>query len=182
MRRLALALAAALLLATGTAGWAWAVFGQRVAEAARPSAPIALTGRVVDKAGLLPDAAKAALTDRLALLERMAGPQFVVVTVPTLGGRSIEDYARALGNGWGVGDRQRNDGVILLVAPAEHKVRIEVGKGLETTLSDTLCAEVIGEDILPRFRANALREGIEAGADRIIAILLAHPTLPGRAS
>lgn len=112
----------------------------------------------------------------------MAGPQFVVVTVPTLGGRSIEDYARALGNGWGVGDRQRNDGVILLVAPAEHKVRIEVGKGLETTLSDTLCAEVIGEDILPRFRANALREGIEAGADRIIAILLAHPTLPGRAS
>ena len=147
-----------------------------VAEKASGSEWPALTGRVVDDADLLPAAREQTLAAELAAVEREAGPQFVVVTVPSLGGRSIEDFGTVLGRRWGIGDGRRSDGVLLIVAPNERKVRIEVGYGLEASLRDERCAEIINRDILPRFRAGDFVGGIEAGSAAIIARLRASPT------
>ncbi|WP_238475222.1 TPM domain-containing protein [Sphingomonas cavernae] len=138
-------------------------------DAAEPAIP--LTGRIVDRADLLPAARERALNARLAQLERERGPQFVVVTVTSLDGRSINDFTLDLGRAWGIGSRERDDGVILLVAPNERKVRIEVGYGLEKTLKDEICAEIIREDILPAFRKGDMPGGIEDGANAIIQLL-----------
>lgn len=145
------------------------------ADAVQPA--IALSGRVVDRAGLLPEAQERALTADLARLESESGPQFVVVTVASLEGRPINDFTLSLGRGWGIGSRERNDGVILLVAPNEQKVRIEVGYGLENTLKDEICAEIIREDILPAFRDGDMSGGIERGAAAIMRVLRATPTI-----
>lgn len=160
----------------GAAAW---VADKPVAAAAPVVAPLTLTGRVVDDAHLLDAGQAQALDAKLAALEKTAGPQFIVVTTPSLGGREIAEYSLALGRGWGIGSRNRNDGVLLVVAPTEHRVRIEVGKGLERTLPDELCAKVIREDIVPRFKQGDLPGGISAGVDAISAVLSAHPTLPG---
>ncbi|MEA3015876.1 MAG: uncharacterized protein QOI38_598 [Sphingomonadales bacterium] len=136
----------------------------------------ALTGRVVDQADVIPPEREQALTAALAAVEREAGPQFVVVTVPSLGGRPIEEVGVELGRRWGIGDARRDDGVLLIVAPNERKVRIEVGYGLEASLRDERCAEIIDRDILPRFREGDLVGGIEAGSAAIIARLRASPT------
>lgn len=105
--------------------------------------PLELTGRVVDEANLLSDAEEASLTVKLATIEDDKLAQMVVVTTPDLQGYSIADYSLALGRGWGIGDAERNDGLLLVVAPNERKVRIEVGYGLETTVEDPEAAEVI---------------------------------------
>lgn len=131
----------------------------------------ALTGRVVDAAHLLSPAQQAALAGQSAALEKATGHQFVVVTVPDLGGHPIEAYGRALGNHWRIGRSHENDGVLLLVAPGERKVRIEVGYGLEKALTDPRAAEIIARDILPRFRAGDLPGGIAAGAAAITRTL-----------
>jgi uncharacterized protein len=102
-------------------------------------------------------------------LEAATGRQFVVVTVPTLGGQDIAVFTRDLGRHWGIGRKGHNDGVILLVAPAERKVRIAVGYGLERILTDALCGEIIAEKILPRFRQGDLPGGIQSGADALVA-------------
>jgi len=131
----------------------------------------ALTGRVVDKADLLSPAQEAALSEQSAALDKATGHQFVIVTVPDLGGHPIEDYGVYLGRYWGIGRKGVNDGVLLLVAPAERKVRIEVGYGLEKTLSDPRSAEIIAQDILPRFKAGDMPGGIVAGAAAITRTL-----------
>jgi uncharacterized protein len=131
----------------------------------------ALTGRVVDQADLLDPASEASLVGKLAAVERDFGPQFVVVTVPTLQGYPIEDYGVQLGRHWGIGHKERNDGVLLIVAPSERKVRIEVGYGLERRVTDPFAAKVIREAALPRFREGDLGDGIEATSDAIIARL-----------
>jgi uncharacterized protein len=136
-----------------------------------------LTGRVVDAANMLPADREQALTRQLEALEREAGPQFVVVTVPSLGGRTIEELGVDLGRRWGIGDRRRHDGVLLIVAPNEREVRIEVGYGLEASLRDERCREIIDRDMLPRFRRGDFEGGIEAGSAAIIARLRASPTL-----
>lgn len=94
--------------------------------------------------------------------------QVVVVTVPSLGGHTIEDYGLHLGRTWGIGRKDYNDGVLLIVAPNERKVRIEVGYGLEKALTDDEAAAIIDDDILPAFRKGTMPEGIEAGASGII--------------
>src|SRR6185436_8797753 len=96
------------------------------APAPAPALP-ALTGRVVDMADLLSPGEEAALTRRLAALERRTSDQLVIVTTRSLGGRSIEEYGLRLGNGWHIGQRGRDNGVLLIVAPREHLTRIEVG-------------------------------------------------------
>jgi uncharacterized membrane protein YgcG len=172
------------LLALGVAGggWAgWSHFASPAAMPPRPVAPFTLTGRVVDNAQLIPAVAEARLVDKLAGLELNNGPQFVVVTVPSLAGQTIEQLGMVLGNGWAVGNAERNDGVLLIVAPTERKVRIEVGKGLEATLTNRLCDQVIQNDILPRFRAGNMQQGIEVGAERIMALLSARPIRQGNA-
>lgn len=123
----------------------------------------ALTGRVVDRADLLPAAAEVKIAGETRALERATGHQLVVVTVPTLGGHPIEDYARELGNAWGVGRKGVNDGVLIVVAPNEHRVRIAVGEGLETTLTNAEAQRIIDTEMLPPFRSNDFVRGIEGG-------------------
>jgi uncharacterized protein len=126
-----------------------------------------LTGRGVDAAGILDDAAEVSLTRQLAALESEVGPQMVVVTTPDLKGREIEDYSLTLANQWGVGDKERNDGLLLVIAPTERKVRIELGRGLEGVLGDELCASIIVNDIVPDFKAGDFERGIADGVARL---------------
>jgi uncharacterized membrane protein YgcG len=167
-----LAAAAAAALVIGGAAWKL----DRPAAIAQPSAPLALSGRVVDRADILDAASEAILNKRLADLEARAGPQFVVATTPSLNGARINDYSLRLTRGWGIGDAKRNDGVLLLVAPNERHVRIEVGSGLEKTLRDPICASIIAEKIIPAFKRGAMQEGTLAGAEAVIAVLVTHPT------
>ena len=130
-----------------------------------------LTGRVVDNAGLLSPQAEQTLTAQLADLETKTGRQMVVATLPDLGGYEIEDYGYQLGRAWGIGDKTRNDGVLLLVAPNAKKVRIEVGYGLEGILTDALSSVIIQTKILPAFRDGKMEEGVVAGAQAVIGQL-----------
>ena len=132
-----------------------------------------LTGRVVDSANLLPPAEEAAITQKLAALEQASSRQLVVATVPDLGGYPIEDYGYQLGRAWGIGQEEANNGVILLVAPNDRKVRIEVGYGLEPIVTDALSNQIISGQILPRFRENDYPGGITAGVDALIQQLQA---------
>ena len=134
-----------------------------------------LTGRVVDAANLLSPADEATLTAKLEALEKASTRQLVVATVPDLQGYAIEDYGYRLGRTWGIGQSEANNGTILLVAPNERKVRIEVGYGLEPILTDALSSVIIQTRILPAFRDNDYPAGIMAGADEIIAQLQAPP-------
>lgn len=127
------------------------------------------TGRVVDEAGLLSPVVRAELSSRLARLEKATGHQLVILTVRSLKGQTIEDFGVRVGRTWGVGRRGVDDGVLLIVAPTERKVRIEVGYGLEKRLSDPLCAKIIRERIAPHFARGDMSGGIVAGTDAIIA-------------
>lgn len=140
------------------------------AAAAEPKFP-ALTGRVVDEANLLSPAAKARLTEWLAEYEAQTKRQVVVVTVSTLQGLPIEDYGYRLGRFWGIGQKDLNTGALLLVAPAERAVRIEVGYGLEGELTDAQSRVIIENDILPQFRQGNYEGGIFAGTTAILRAL-----------
>ncbi|ABC63881.1 TPM domain-containing protein [Erythrobacter litoralis] len=128
----------------------------------------ALSGRVVDAADILSNSEEAQLTANLAAVEEQNGRQFVVATIPDLQGYPIEDYGYRLGREWGIGDAERNDGILLIVAPNERKVRIEVGYGLEGVMTDALSKVIIERNIIPHFKADNLPRGIEAGSDAII--------------
>jgi uncharacterized protein len=140
------------------------------ALAAGPTFP-ALTGRVVDGADILSPAVEAALTSKLENLEKTTGRQLVVATVPSLQGYEIEDYGYQLGRTWGIGQKGTNSGALLIVAPTERKVRIEVGYGLEPILTDALSSVIIQTAVLPKFKAGDLEGGVVAGTDAIIAQL-----------
>jgi len=131
----------------------------------------ALTGRVVDEANILDAATRQALTDKVAADEAKSGDQIVVVTLKSLQGTSIEDYGYQLGRHWGIGEKSRNTGALLIVAPNERKVRIEVGYGLEGALTDAVTQLIIQNAILPRFRANDVAGGIVRGVDDIIQVV-----------
>lgn len=140
-----------------------------------------LTGRVVDAAGILPPEVEARITAKSELIEKQTTAQLVVATVPSLDGYEIEDYGYRLGRTWGIGQKRDgkgngdgpngvptgDNGVILLVAPNDRKVRIEVGYGLEPILTDALSSVIIQRAILPEFRAGNLPAGVEAGFDAI---------------
>jgi uncharacterized protein len=129
-----------------------------------------LTGRVVDDAHLLTPAQIVDLTSKSEALEAQSGRQFVVATVPSLQGYPIEDYGYRLGRAWGIGEKGKNNGVILLVAPNERKVRIEVGYGAGIFLTDAVSGDIIRNTIIPHFKQKPpdYAGGIEAGADAII--------------
>ena len=141
---------------------------------AQPQFP-ELTGRVVDNADILTPEAEAALTAKLEALETQSQRQLVVATIPDLQGYDISDYGYQLGRAWGLGDENRNDGALLIVAPNDRKVRIEVGYGLEGYLTDALSSLIIQNQILPAFRDNDYPGGIVAGTDAIIAQLQLPP-------
>ncbi|MFL6797348.1 MAG: TPM domain-containing protein [Xanthobacteraceae bacterium] len=130
-----------------------------------------LSGRVVDDAGVLDGATKANLDRKLADFEAKSTGQLVVVSVRSLQGTSIEDYGYQLGRHWGIGQKDKNSGALLIVAPNERKVRIEVGYGLEGTLTDAVSKLIIESSILPRFRAGDFAGGITRGVDDIIQVL-----------
>lgn len=127
-----------------------------------------LTGRVVDDANLLSPATETALTGKLADLENKTGRQLVVVTLPSLQGYEIEDYGYQLGRKWGIGDKKLNDGALLIVAPKERKVRIEVGYGLEPVLTDALSSVILQSAVLPKFKAGDMEGGVVAGTDALL--------------
>ena len=138
--------------------------------AAEPQFPT-LTGRVVDDANLLSPSERAELETNLKALEDKSSDQLVVVTIPSLQGYSIEDYGYQLGRHWGIGTKKLNNGVLLIVAPNERKVRIEVGRGLEPTLTDALSKVIIETSMLPRFRSGDFAGGIKSGARDITSVL-----------
>lgn len=143
---------------------------KQVVMAAKRSA-LALSGRVTDAAHVLSAEETVRLTLQLQEFERSTKHQMVVVTVPTLGGVEIAKFTRKLANHWGIGRKGHNDGVVVLVAPTEQKIRIAVGYGLEGTLTKAVCQQVIVEKMLPHFRQNDFGGGIEAGIDALIARL-----------
>jgi uncharacterized protein len=130
-----------------------------------------LTGRVVDQAGVISATGRGEIETKLRDLEDKSGIQLVVATVSSLQGGDIETYANELFRTWKLGEAKKNNGVLLLVAPAEHKVRIEVGYGLEGTLTDALAQVIIASAMVPRFKANDYSGGIERGVDGIISVL-----------
>ncbi len=144
------------------------------AFAADPTFP-ALTGRVVDQAELLTPEIETSITTKLAQLETDTGDQFVVVTLDSLQDYEIEDYGYRLGRAWGIGNSENDSGVLLIVAPNERKVRLEVGYGLEPVLTDALSNQIIQTDILPAFRDGGYARGIENGVDAVIAQLRLDP-------
>ncbi len=130
-----------------------------------------LTGRVVDQADVMTAQSRGETEAKLKQLEDKSSIQLVVATVKSLQGSDIETYANQLFRTWKLGEAQKNNGVLLLVAPAEHKVRIEVGYGVEGTLTDALSSVIISSAIIPRFKAGDFSGGIERGVDGIITVL-----------
>ena len=130
-----------------------------------------LTGRVVDSANLLNPEQRAALEAKLKAHEDKTTDQVVVATVPSLGGTSVEDYANRLYRHWRLGQKAKNNGALLLVAPTERKVRIEVGYGLEGALTDALSGVIIRTAIAPRFKGGDFADGINAGVDAVLSVL-----------
>jgi len=134
-----------------------------------------LTGRVVDQAGLLDAGQEAELTAKLEALERASSRQLVVATIASLQDLAIDDYGHQLARHWRIGQAGANNGVVLIIAPNEKRMRIEVGYGLEGIMTDALSSRIIRDAITPRFRAGDFAGGINAGADAIIQQLQAPP-------
>ena len=138
---------------------------------AEPPIP-ALTGRVVDQAGILDASTIEAITSQLAGYESSTGNQVVVVTLSELKGYPIEDWGLALGRGWGIGQKGKNNGVLLIVAPNDRELRIEVGYGLEGDLPDATANTIIDSEIVPYFKRGDMKGGVHAGVNAILAALV----------
>ena len=142
---------------------------------AQPKFPERGTAPVVDEANIIDPAVEAELSAKLDAFEERNQRQFVVATIASLDGYDIADYGYQLGRYWQLGDAENDDGILLLVAPNDRKVRIEVGYGLESILPDGLAYDIIENDITPRFKAGDMNGGIVAGADAIIRQLELPP-------
>jgi uncharacterized protein len=162
--RLLRALAAALLFA------AFAATGAAALDFPR------LSGRVVDEAGILSEPTQAKLTALLAEHERQTGNQVVVVTLKDLRGLTIEQYGYQLGRAWGIGPKQGNKGALLIVAPNSRETRIEVGYGLEGTLTDLQSSLIIQNVMLPAFRKGDYDGGVTNGTVTILKALGGKPS------
>jgi len=138
---------------------------------AEPTFP-ALTGRIVDEAGLLSPEQRAAIEAQLTELEQKSTDQLAVVTLNSLQGYPIEDFGYQLGRKWGIGQKGKDNGVLLIVAPNERKVRIEVGRGLEPQLTDAMSKLIIENAIIPQFRRGDYAAGIAAGVRDIKDVVL----------
>jgi uncharacterized protein len=141
-----------------------------VPASAEPPIP-ALTGRVVDQAGILDQATVAAITGQTEGYEKATGKQLVVVTLADLQNYPIEDWGLALGRGWGIGQKGKNNGVLLIVAPNDRELRIEVGYGLEGDLPDATANTIIQSEIIPHFKRGDMKGGVRAGVTAILEAL-----------
>ncbi len=142
---------------------------------AAPTFPT-LTGRIVDKVNLLSLSEKARIEKTLELHELSTNHQIAVAIVPSLQGLTIEEYSYQLGRIWGIGQKEKNNGVLLLVAPQERQVRIEVGYGLEGKLTDAISSQIIQNIILTNFKKNDYSTGIREGVIAIINIIAITPS------
>lgn len=149
----------------------FALFGAFSTAFAAPNYP-ELQGRITDNAQLLTAADRAQIEAELKALEEKSTDQIAVVTVPSLDGYPIEDYGVGLARKWGIGQKDKDNGVLLIVAPNERKVRIEVGRRLEPQMTDTMASVIIQNAILPKFRRGDFSGGIRDGVSDIKAVLL----------
>src|SRR6516165_1389828 len=143
--------------------WAFAA----LADVAVPQ----LTGRVVDQTGTLSAGDIASLTQKLEDLETRKGSQLAVLIVPTTQPETIEQFSLRVAEAWKVGRKRIDDGAILVVAKNDRKLRIEVGYGLEGSLTDATANRIINETIVPKFRNGDFAGGISAGVDRMVAVV-----------
>jgi uncharacterized protein len=127
-----------------------------------------LTGRVVDVAQALPASEAALIAEALRAHEERSGNQVAVLILPSLEGESLEDYSHRVATTWKLGQKGVDNGVLLLIALKERKLRIEVGYGLEGVLTDLRAAHIIRNEIVPRFRTGDLPGGVRAGVDAIL--------------
>lgn len=144
-----------------------ALIGAALPVAAQP----ALTGRVVDQAGIIDAQTESRITATLETFEERSSDQIVVATIRSLNGEALEPYANRLFRAWGLGQAQENNGVLLLVAYDDRKMRIEVGYGLEGTLTDLHSKLIIENTMVPAFRAGDYSGGIESALGDIILVL-----------
>ena len=135
----------------------------------------ALSGRVVDDAQMLDPATRQQLTQTLEAHEKATGEQVVVVTVPGLQGTAIEDYGYQLGRAWGIGQKDKNNGALLIVARDDRKLRIEVGYGLEDRLTDAQSSVILNQVITPAFKNGQFSQGISDGVAAILQVLGGDP-------
>jgi uncharacterized protein len=143
-------------------------FGMAFAEPNYPQ----IAGRITDNANLITAADRAAIEQELADLEAKSTDQIAVVTVPSLDGYPIEDYAIGLARKWGIGQAGKDNGIVVLVAPNERKVRIEVGRRLEPLMTDTMSKLIVENAILSKFRRGDFSGGVRDGVRDIKAVLL----------
>lgn len=130
-----------------------------------------LSGRVTDNAEILSEGLRRSLTGRLKAHEDRSGDQIAVLTVSTLGGESIEEYAVRVFQAWKLGQEGKDNGVLILVAPQERRMRIEVGYGLESVLTDLLAGRIIRNIMTPRFKTGDFDGGVEAGVLAVLEVL-----------
>jgi uncharacterized protein len=128
-------------------------------------------GRITDVANVIEPATEADLDSRLDQLEQNTSSEIAVVTVPSLDGTTVDDYAARLFKEWGIGQAKSDNGVLVLVAPNEREMRIEVGYGLEGILPDGLAGQIIRDNFIPRFRDNDYDGGIRDGVTRVIDVV-----------
>jgi len=137
-----------------------------------------LTGRIVDQANLLTADQKQRIETKLAAFEKETGDQVAVLTFDSLDGEAIEDYANKVGRAWALGQKGKDNGVLLLVAKQDRKMRMEVGYGLEPVLTDLQTSVIQNEVIIPYFKKGDFGGGIEAGVDAILSTIQGKPFQP----
>ena len=152
------------------------LFGLQYAVAEIPVPP--LTARVTDLTGTLSADQRAALEQKLAAFEAKKGSQVAVLMVPTTQPEAIEQYSIRVVEQWKLGRKGVDDGVLLLVAKNDRKLRIEVGRGLEGTIPDAIAKRIVSDVITPRFKEGDFYEGITAGVDRIFRVIEGEPLPP----
>ncbi len=131
----------------------------------------ALRGHVNDYANILSPQTVQQLESELSAFERSDSTQIVVLTIPTLEGESLEDFSIKVAEAWRIGQKKIDNGVIFLIAKQEHKIRIEVGRGLEGKLTDLVSGRIIRGEIAPRFKAGDFDGGVTAGVAAIISVV-----------
>lgn len=159
------------------AAWLLALPAASPVQADTVAAP-ALTARVTDQAGLLDAGRRAALEQALAAFEARKGSQIAVLTVPTTGDETIEQFGIRVAEQWKIGRKGVDDGAILIIARDDRTLRIEVGYGLEGVIPDAIARRVIAETIVPRFQAGDFAGGIEAGAGQLMQLVDGEPLPP----
>jgi uncharacterized protein len=161
----------------------WALLSAALAHAQNVQPVPALSARVIDQTATLSTPQRAALEAKLAAFEAQAGPQIVLLLVPATAPEDIAAYAQRVADAWKIGRRDVGDGVLLVVSKGDHRVRIEVAKGLEGAIPDLAARQIIDNAIRPAFRADDYAGGLNAALDQIMSRIKGeHLAAPARSS